>query len=282
MQIIEKAPAKINLGLDVVKKRTDGFHELAMLMVSIDLNDYITVTDIDGSDIVIETNSTRIPIGEQNDVYKACQLLRERFGITSGVKIFLDKKIPVCAGMGGGSSNAAATLRALNQLWQLQLSLEELAEIGGEIGTDVPYCVYGGCALVTGWGNKVEPLATSVKAWVVLVKPHFGISTRKIFSALSVSDVSHVAIDDLATAVLNQDYLSLIAHMGNSLESVSSKKYPFITKVKNKMLKAGADVALMTGSGPTVFALCQTEKQANRVVNSMKGFCKEVYKVRTL
>lgn len=282
MQVIEKAPAKINLGLDIVGKRQDGLHELSMIMMSVDLNDYVMVSSLSEDEIVIETNSTRIPSDSKNDVYKACQLLKEKHNITTGVKIVLEKKIPVCAGMGGGSSNAAATLRALNELWNLNLSLEELAEIGGKIGTDVPYCIYGGCALVSGWGNEVSLLECVPKFWVVLVKPNFGISTRTVFSDLSMDSLSHVDIENLRVSILEKDYDAMVNYMGNSLESISIAKKPFINHIKEKMVEAGADVALMTGSGPTVFAVCRSEKQANRVVNSMRGFCKEVYKVRTL
>ena len=175
MVIIEKAPAKINLGLDIVGKRPDGYHDLSMVMVSVDLNDYITVSEISGSDIIVESNNHKIPLNAKNDVFKAAQLIKNRYGIKSGVKIELEKTIPICAGLGGGSTDAAATIRALNKLWQLELSKEEMIEIGFQVGSDVPYCLGAGCACISGKGEIVECLNTSLSAWVVLVKPDFGV-----------------------------------------------------------------------------------------------------------
>lgn len=282
MTIIEKAPAKINLGLDICGKHDDGYHGLAMIMTSVDLNDYVSLTELDEDEIIMTSNNHRLPHNAKNDVVKAARLIKSRYGITKGVKIDLEKHIPICAGLGGGSSDAAATLRGLNKLWQLQLSDQELTQLGFEIGSDVPYCVQGGCALIKGKGEQVERLPASLSSWVVLVKPHFGVSTRTIFKEIDISTISRVPIEELKTALLNQDYSRMITHMGNSLEDITIKRHPFIQTIKDRLLTAGADVALMSGSGPTVFALCKTEKRANRVYNAMKGFCKEVYKVRSL
>lgn len=282
MSIIEKAPAKINLGLDIVGKLEDGYHELSMIMVSVDLNDYVTLSEIEGSDIIVESNNHRIPLNDKNDVFKAAQLVRERFSIKKGLLISLDKSIPICAGLGGGSTDAAAVIRGLNQLWQLNLTNEEMFTIGFEVGTDVPYCIEGGCAHVSGRGEVVRPLEETISSWVVLVKPDFGISTRTVFRDVDCQTISRVDIQALERAILSKNYGDMIEYMGNSLEDVTIARKPLIQKIKDRMLKCGADVALMTGSGPTVFALCNTEKKADRVVNSMKGFCKEVYKVRTL
>ncbi|WP_307976079.1 4-(cytidine 5'-diphospho)-2-C-methyl-D-erythritol kinase [uncultured Streptococcus sp.] len=282
MSIIEKAPAKINLGLDIVGKLEDGYHELSMIMVSVDLNDYVTLSEIEGSDIIVESNNHRMPLNDKNDVFKAAQLVRERFSIKKGLLISLDKSIPICAGLGGGSTDAAAVIRGLNQLWQLDLTNEEMFTIGFEVGTDVPYCIEGGCAHVSGRGEVVRPLEETISSWVVLVKPDFGISTRTVFRDVDCQTISRVDIQALERAILSKNYGDMIEYMGNSLEDVTIARKPLIQKIKDRMLKCGADVALMTGSGPTVFALCNTEKKADRVVNSMKGFCKEVYKVRTL
>ncbi|KHD44811.1 4-(cytidine 5'-diphospho)-2-C-methyl-D-erythritol kinase [Streptococcus hongkongensis] len=282
VSIIERAPAKINLGLDVLGKRDDGYHDLSMVMVSVDLCDYITLSDRDDEVIVVTSNSTKMPVNGKNDVFKAAQLLKDTYGITKGVCIDLDKKIPICAGMGGGSSDAAATIRGLSKLWQLNLSKQDMITIGKQIGSDVPYCIAGGCALVGGMGEKVDCIEGTLSSWVVLVKPEFGISTRTVFPEVDCQDISRVDISSIVKALKDDDYPALIANMGNSLEDISIARKPFIQKIKDKMMLSGADIALMTGSGPTVFALCKTEKQANRVVNSLKGFCKEVYKVRTL
>ncbi len=280
--IIERAPAKINLGLDIIGKHEDGYHELSMIMISVDLNDYVTVSDLETDGIIMESNNHKMPLNARNDVFKAASLIKERYGIKKGVKIVLEKSIPICAGLGGGSTDAAATIRALNKLWELKLSKDEMIEIGFAIGSDVPYCLDAGCALITGKGEFVQCLNTHLSSWVVLVKPDFGISTRTIFSEIDCNTISRVDIEALKAAILAEDYKAMIEHMGNSLEDVTISRKPFIQKIKDKMMKCGADVALMTGSGPTVFALCPSEKQADRVVNGMRGFCKEVYKVRTI
>lgn len=280
--IIERAPAKINLGLDIIGKHEDGYHELSMIMISVDLNDYVTVSDLETDGIIMESNNHKMPLNARNDVFKAASLIKERYGIKKGVKIVLEKSIPICAGLGGGSTDAAATIRALNKLWELNLSKDEMIEIGFAIGSDVPYCLDAGCALITGKGEVVQCLNTHLSSWVVLVKPDFGISTRTIFSEIDCNTISRVDIEALKAAILAEDYKAMIEHMGNSLEDITISRKPFIQKIKDKMMKCGADVALMTGSGPTVFALCPSEKRADRVVNGMRGFCKEVYKVRTI
>lgn len=280
--IIERAPAKINLGLDIIGKHEDGYHELSMIMISVDLNDYVTVSDLETDGIIMESNNHKMPLNARNDVFKAASLIKERYGIKKGVKIVLEKSIPICAGLGGGSTDAAATIRALNKLWELNLSKDEMIEIGFAIGSDVPYCLDAGCALITGKGEFVQCLNTHLSSWVVLVKPDFGISTRTIFSEIDCNTISRVDIEALKAAILAEDYKAMIEHMGNSLEDITISRKPFIQKIKDKMMKCGADVALMTGSGPTVFALCPSEKRADRVVNGMRGFCKEVYKVRTI
>ncbi len=154
MEIIEKAPAKINLGLDALYKRQDGYHELEMIMASVDLADRLTFELLPKNEIVIETNSSFLPVDKRNHVYQAAELLKNTFDLNQGVKIYIEKRIPVAAGLAGGSSDCAATLRGLNRLWNLGLSLEELAELGSKIGSDVPYCIHGGTAFVTGRGEK--------------------------------------------------------------------------------------------------------------------------------
>lgn len=232
MEIVEKAPAKINLGLDIVGKRQDGFHELSMIMVSVDLNDYITITEIAEDQVIVNSNSCKLPLNSKNDVCKAAQLLKERYQISTGLEITLQKSIPICAGLGGGSSDAAATLRALNRLWELKLSEEELIEIGFKIGSDVPYCIKGGCALISGKGEIVENLPCSLSAWVVLVKPDFGISTRTIFKEIDTETISRVNIDALKEAILTNSYEDVLQFMGNSLEDITIARKPFIQKLR--------------------------------------------------
>ncbi|MDH6364252.1 4-diphosphocytidyl-2-C-methyl-D-erythritol kinase [Enterococcus sp. PF1-24] len=282
MEIIEKAPAKINLGLDVIGKRPDNYHELAMVMTSVDLADRIQLIEIPENKIIIETNKAFLPTDSRNNVYQAIDLVKQRYQIQRGVKVYIQKEIPVAAGLGGGSSDCAAALRGINRMWDLGLSLEELAAIGLEIGTDVPFCIYGGTALAEGVGEKITPLANIPTCWVVLVKPPFSVSTPTVFQNLQVADLHHPDIQGLISAVEANDYQQMLAKMGNSLEAVTIRRHPVIQKYKNRMLKYGADAVLMTGSGPTVFGLCNKLSRAQRVFNGLKGFCDEVYLVRVL
>lgn len=282
MEIIEKAPAKINLSLDVLHKRDDGYHEMEMVMTSIDLADRLTLTLLEEDRIVIETNRSFLPLDERNIAYRAANLLKKAFDVKQGVHIHIEKNIPVAAGLGGGSSDAAATLRGVNQLWNLKLSLEELAEFGEQIGSDVPFCIYGGSAYAYGRGEKIQPIKEVPQCWVVLVKPRRGISSWTIFEHLQVDKLAHPDTEFLLRAIQNMDYPSMVQHLGNALEEVSIAKQPKIKLIKNKMLEFGADTALMSGTGPTIYGLCQKYSRAQRVFNGLKGFCDEVYLVRTL
>ncbi|MGX7149689.1 4-(cytidine 5'-diphospho)-2-C-methyl-D-erythritol kinase [Enterococcus ureasiticus] len=282
MEIIEKAPAKINLGLDALYKRNDGYHELEMIMASVDLADRLTFELLPKNEIVIETDSSFLPVDRRNHVYQAAELLKSTFNLTQGVKIYIEKRIPVAAGLAGGSSDCAAALRGLNRLWNLGLSLEELAELGSKIGSDVPYCVHGGTAFVSGRGEKVEFLPSMPQCWVVLVKPKMSVSTSTIFGSLSFNSVEHPDICGLKQAIETDDYQLMAEKIGNALEGVTIKRHPVIQQIKDRMMKYGADAALMSGSGPTVFALCEKKTRAQRIYNGLKGFCDEVYIVRTL
>ncbi|MBF8808682.1 MAG: 4-(cytidine 5'-diphospho)-2-C-methyl-D-erythritol kinase [Enterococcus lacertideformus] len=282
MELIEKAPAKINLGLDVLYKRPDGYHELEMVMSSVDLADHLFFEELPEDRIIVETNKAFLPVDQRNNVYQAASLLKNKYQIKKGVKIFVKKNIPVAAGLGGGSTDCAAALRGINQLWNLGCSLEELAEIGLEVGTDVPYCVYGSTAFIGGKGEKIEVLPSMPQCWVILVKPKMSVSTRTVFKEVDTYQINHQSIHGLVEAIKQQDYLSMIDKMGNSLEDITGKRHPIIHQIKERMLKYGADAALMSGSGPTVFALCQHYSRAQRIYNGLKGFCDEVYLVRTL
>lgn len=282
MEIIEKAPAKINLGLDVLGNRADGYHELEMVMSSVDLADRLIMEELEEDKIIIETNKAFLPIDKRNNVYQAASIVKKRYGINKGILIRITKNIPVAAGLGGGSTDCAAALRGMDRLWQLGLTMPELIDIGMEVGTDVPYCIYGTTAFISGKGEKVTPLRPMPQCWVVLVKPRLSVSTGKIFQEVDLDQLHHPDIQELSDAILAEDYQRMIAAMGNSLESITIPKHPVVQQIKERMMKYGADVALMTGSGPTVFALCQKYSRAQRVYNALKGFCEEVYLVRTL
>ncbi|GAA2907292.1 4-(cytidine 5'-diphospho)-2-C-methyl-D-erythritol kinase [Enterococcus pseudoavium] len=282
MEIMEKAPAKINLGLDILGKRPDGLHELAMVMTSIDLADRLYLEEIPEDKIIIETNKAFLPTDKKNHVYEALELVKERFDIKEGLRVKIHKEIPVAAGLGGGSTDSAAALRAVNRLWNLGLSVEELAQLGAEVGSDVPYCVYGTTSLVEGFGEKVTPIAPMPQCWVVVVKPRMSVSTRTIFAKIVMEDLYHPDIPALVSAIEENDYQKMTENLGNSMEVVTIKKHPVIQQLKDRMLKYGADAAMMSGSGPTVYALCHKYSRAKHVVNALKGFCEEVYLVRTL
>lgn len=282
MEIFEKAPAKINLGLDVLYKRTDGYHELEMIMASVDLADRLTFECLDEDKIILETNKAFLPLDKRNNVYQAAEKIKRRYGITDGVKISVQKAIPVSAGLGGGSSDCAATLRGLNRLFDLNLSMEEMIQIGVEIGTDVPFCLHGSTAHILGKGEIVQTLPSMPASWVVLVKPKISVSTRKIFQQVELEQLHHPDMSRLKQAIEQQNYAEMVASMGNSLESITIPRYPVVQQIKDRMMSYGADIALMSGSGPTVFALCQKQSRAQRIVNALKGFCDEVYLVRTL
>ncbi|MDT2647453.1 4-(cytidine 5'-diphospho)-2-C-methyl-D-erythritol kinase [Enterococcus dongliensis] len=282
MEIMEKAPAKINLGLDILGKRPDGLHELAMVMASIDLADRLYLEEIPEDKIIIETNKAFLPTDKKNHVYEALELIKERFDIKKGLQVKIHKEIPVAAGLGGGSTDSAAALRAVNRLWNLGLSLEELARLGAEIGSDVPYCVYGQTSLVEGFGEKVTPIAPMPQCWVVVVKPRMSVSTRTIFAKIVMEELYHPDIAALVSAIEENDYQKMTANLGNSMEVVTIKKHPIIQQLKDRMLKYGVDAAMMSGSGPTVYALCHKYSRAKHVFNALKGFCEEVYLVRTL
>lgn len=282
MEIIEKAPAKINLGLDVLARRDDNYHELEMVMTSVDLADRIQLEEIDGNRIEIESNKAFLPTDSRNNVYQAIALVKRKFQIQRGIRVYIQKQIPVAAGLGGGSSDCAAALRGINKMWDLGLSLAELSDLGLEIGTDVPYCIYGNTSYVTGVGEKVTSLPAMPQCWVVLVKPRFSVSTPTVFRNLEVEALHHPDICGLIKAIEEQSYQQMIQCMGNSLEAVTITRHPVIQQIKERMMRFGADAALMSGSGPTVFGLCDKRSRAQRVYNGLKGFCDEVYMVRSL
>lgn len=283
MYVFEKAPAKINLLLDVLHKRPDEYHEMEMVMTTIDLADRVILVKTSDMDITLETNSGMIPRDERNLAYRAADLLRREMGISTGARIIINKKIPIAAGLAGGSSDAAATLRGLNQLWGLGLSYKELANIGVEIGSDIPFCIYGSTAIVRGRGEFVTSIPPLPLCWVVLAKPTHGVSTGDVFGLLNAEKITdHPNIDRMVQAIKNQDYEGIIENLGNVLEPVTMKLCPEVYKIKEKMIQFGADGALMSGSGPTVYGLVQKESRVRRIVNGLKGFCKQVYAVRIL
>ena len=277
-----KAPAKINLTLDVLYKRPDNYHEVEMVMTTVDLADRIGLENrVDGL-IKIFSADRFVPDDERNFAYQAAKLLKDTYGIKHGVSITIEKEIPIAAGLAGGSSDAAATLRGLNELWNLNLSLDTLAELGAKIGSDVSFCVYGGTALATGRGEKIQELPAPPACWVVLAKPKIGVSTAEIYGNLKVDQIKHPNTKEMLKAIKTNNYELMCRSLGNVLESVTFNLYPEVVTLKEQMQRFGADAVLMSGSGPTVFGLVDTEVRVNRIYNGLRGFCDEVYVVRLL
>ncbi len=280
--LYEKAPAKINLTLDVLYKRPDAFHEVEMVMTTVDLADRIWLRARTDGQIVIKTSDHFIPNDHRNLAFQAAELLMKKFTVTEGVDITIEKSIPVAAGLAGGSSDAAATLRGLNRLWQLGLTMEELAEIGSEIGSDIPFCVHGGTALATGRGEIIEKIASPPNCWVVLAKPAISVSTASIYGNLKIDESPHPNTKAMLEALENKDYKQMCHMLGNVLEPVTMSLYPEVAMLKEQMKKFGADAVLMSGSGPTVFGFVENEARVRRVYNGLKGFCPEVYAIRMM
>lgn len=274
-----KAPAKINLTLDVLHKRPDDYHEIEMIMTTVDLADRIGLMGT-AKGIHIQSADRFVPNDSRNLAYQAAQLMKDTFNIPSGVIISLDKQIPVAAGLAGGSSDAAATLKGLNKLWQLNLSLDELAELGAKIGSDVSFCVYGGTALAKGRGEIIKELPAPPNCWVILAKPTIGVSTAEVYGAFDARKAEHPNTEKMIQALHEKDYDAVCSNLGNALESVTLGLYPEVAQIKEQMKKFGANAVLMSGSGPTVFGLVQQEARIPRIYNGLRGFCSEVYAVR--
>ncbi|MGE8207422.1 4-(cytidine 5'-diphospho)-2-C-methyl-D-erythritol kinase [Heyndrickxia sp. NPDC080065] len=282
MTIFIKAPAKINLTLDVLNKRSDGYHEVEMIMTTIDLSDRIGLSEIKEDKIRIISQNRFVPDDQRNLAYQAAKVLKEKFKIKQGVSITIDKAIPVAAGLAGGSSDAAATLRGLNQLWNLGLTLDEVAEIGAEIGSDVSFCVYGGTALAKGRGEKITHLPAPPNCWVILAKPSIGVSTADVYRNLDLTTIRHPNSNAMIDAIYNGNYEAICKEMGNVLETVTLKTHPEVQHIKEQMERFGADAVLMSGSGPTVFGLVQYDSRLQRIYNGLRGFCDQVFAVRML
>ncbi|AWC27028.1 4-(cytidine 5'-diphospho)-2-C-methyl-D-erythritol kinase [Bacillus cytotoxicus] len=282
LKLLVKAPAKINLSLDVLGKRQDGYHEVKMIMTTIDLADRLELTELTEDRIEIVSHNRYVPDDQRNLAYQAAKLLKEKYQVKQGVSIAIEKTIPVAAGLAGGSSDAAATLRGLNKLWNLGLTMDELAELGAEIGSDVSFCVYGGTAIATGRGEKIEHIKTPPSCWVILAKPHIGVSTADVYGNLKLNRVTHPDVDQMAEAINRGDYQGICNAVGNVLEDVTFAMHPEVARIKTRMKRFGADAVLMSGSGPTVFGLVHHDSRMHRIYNGLKGFCEQVYAVRLL
>lgn len=275
-----KALAKINLGLDVVRRREDGYHEVRMIMQTIHLYDKLDIQKTKEEGITIASNLSYVPTNENNLVYKAGKLLMDEFDIKEGVSVDLQKRIPVAAGMAGGSSDAAAMLYGMNELFGLGLSRQQLMDRGVKIGADVPYCLMRGTALAEGIGERLTSLPPMVKCPVLIAKPQISVSTKFVYENLKLNEETvHPDIDQLVTYIENKDLHAIAGHMGNVLESVTIPEYPIIAEIKEQMLQSGAINSMMSGSGPTVFGLFEDEEVAKKAYDDMvkSGLAKQIY-----
>lgn len=275
-----KALAKINLGLDVVRRREDGYHEVRMIMQTIHLYDRLDIKRTKELGIQIQTNLSFLPVNENNLIYKAAKLLMDEFSITDGVSVKLDKRIPVAAGMAGGSTDAAAMLIGVNRLFSLGLTKRQLMERGVQIGADVPYCIMRGTALAEGIGEALSPLPPMVKCPVLIAKPSISVSTKFVYQNLKLDDTTiHPDIDRLIDDIKAKNLHDIAAHMGNVLETVTIPNYPVIDEIKKHMLSNGAVGAMMSGSGPTVFGLFDDEDTAKKAYKAMRSshLARQVY-----
>ena len=260
-----KALGKINLGLDVLGKRENGYHDVRMVMQTVYLYDQIWMVKTKEPGIRLSTNLFYLPVNENNLAYRAAELLMKEFGIQEGIKIILDKHIPVAAGMAGGSSNAAAVLFGMNRMFSLGLSQKELMERGVSLGADVPYCIMRGTVLAEGIGEKLTPLPPMPRCFVLLAKPSISVSTKMVYEKLDSHEIAkHPDIDGIIEGLKGRDLLSVAACMGNVLEKVTVEAYPVINEIKEVMKKQGALNAMMSGSGPTVFGLFDDKKKAKK------------------
>ena len=275
-----KALAKINLGLDVVRRREDGYHEVRMIMQTIQLYDRLDIKRTQEPGIQIQTNLSFLPVNDNNLIYKAAKLLMDEFSITDGVSVKLDKRIPVAAGMAGGSTDAAAMLIGVNRLFSLGLTKRQLMERGVQIGADVPYCIMRGTALAEGIGEALSPLPPMVKCPVLIAKPSISVSTKFVYQNLKLDDTTiHPDIDRLIDDIKAKNLHDIAAHMGNVLETVTIPNYPVIDEIKKHMLSNGAVGAMMSGSGPTVFGLFDDEDTAKKAYKAMRSshLARQVY-----
>ncbi|MBO7710034.1 MAG: 4-(cytidine 5'-diphospho)-2-C-methyl-D-erythritol kinase [Lachnospiraceae bacterium] len=266
-----KARAKINLGLDVLRKRPDGYHDLRMIMQTVNVYDRIRLTRTKAPGIRIATNVSFLPVNENNLVWKAAALLMNEFPQEEGIYVDLAKTIPVAAGLAGGSSDAAAVLVGMNRLFGLGLDRQDLMERGVRLGADVPYCILRGSALAEGIGEVLTPLHSAVSCRVVLAKPAAHVSTRYVYTNLRIDDqTQHPDIDGQVAALESGDLEKLCACMGNVLESVTIPVCPEIAVIKKTMLSAGAAGSMMSGSGPTVFGLFRETGQAQAAADLIR------------
>ena len=275
-----KALGKINLGLDVLGRRENGYHDVRMVMQTVYLYDRIIMKKSKTPGIRLETNLYYLPVNENNLAYQAAQMLMDEFHMEEGVSIQLDKHIPVAAGMAGGSSNAAAVLFGMNRMFSLGLSQKELMERGVKLGADVPYCIMRGTVMAEGIGEILTPLSPMPKCYVLIAKPAISVSTKMVYEKLDSHEIEdHPDIDGILAGLKAGDLKKVAGSMGNVLERVTVDAYPVIDQIKEMMIKEGALNAMMSGSGPTVFGIFEEKATARKAADAIRDarLTKQVY-----
>ncbi len=275
-EVARKAYAKINLGLDVICRRPDGYHEVKMIMQTINLYDELLLKKETEPGIRIITDHAEVPTDQNNLIYKAAAAVLQRYPQSLGVTITLKKQIPIAAGMAGGSTDGAAVFHGLNELFELGMTEDEMCEMGVKIGADVPYCIMGGTALSEGIGEKLTPLPEPPDCYVLIVKPDISVSTRFVYENLHADKLKyHPDIDGMVKAIQEKDLTGITERMENVLETVTIGAYPIIREIKVQMLALGAENALMSGSGPTVFGIFAEEETARQAYGKLKTMIPE-------
>lgn len=268
--IKEKAYAKINLYLNVVSKRVDNYHDLEMVMASLELHDVLTFENTDSKEVVIYSDKQITKQIEDNLIYKVAKHLQDKYNINKGVLITLNKNIPIAAGLAGGSADAAATLRGLNKLWKLKLKNETLAEIGLEFGSDIPFCIHNKLCVAKGRGEELVFLKQKLKMPILLVNPNIPVSTKEIFEELDLNAIKENKISDMTNAIYNQNFDLVAQALFNALEIPAFEKHEEIKTLKNHLIETGADGVLMSGSGSSVFAMIKSKEKMKYIFNTIR------------
>lgn len=268
------SPAKLNLFLDVFGKRSDGYHDIITVFEKIDLFDTVTLQNLPSGEITVTSDKKEIPADETNLAYKAALLLKNRCNVPSGVSIHIEKKIPVAAGLGGGSSNAATTLLGLNRLWDLKLDEDRLLDLAKEIGADVPFFVFNGSfALGMGRGDEISPIKTALSMWHLIITPPVSVLTKDVYSDSNLNLTGHRPdVKMIVHAIRKEDLEGIKNSLHNALEPIAAKKVTDISRVKEFFKKMGLDAVKLTGSGPTIFVLIDNRKEAEKLEKEFRSY----------
>lgn len=266
-----KAPAKINLSLSVLGK-IGAYHKVEMVMTTIDLADYITITKNPDANfpITLKSDCPFLPLGTSNLVYRAAEMFMKKYDISDKIEIFIEKNIPISAGLAGGSTDAAATLKGLRDLFSLDISNETLCEMGAKLGSDIPFCIIGGTALATGRGEIITPIKSPPRCWVIIINPKVSVSTRDVYRKFALAEADEIDTKLMIKAIEDEDFDEICVHLANNLEPVTKRIHPVIDEIQQKLRSGGANGVRMSGSGPTVYALVYTDKKARQLYESMK------------